>query len=58
MDIASVKERFLKYVDKTSSTSGCWLWTGHTGGSTARYGYFSFVRAEVGLPTESPTYCG
>lgn len=41
MDTARVKERFLKYVDKTSSPSGCWLWTGHTGGSTARYGYFS-----------------
>lgn len=29
--------RFLRFVDKTD---GCWLWTGTTSGSNARYGTF------------------
>lgn len=32
--------RFLRHVDKESSPSGCWLWTGVKGGSNATYGYF------------------
>ena len=30
-------ERFMRKVRKTET---CWIWTGVTGGSTARYGYF------------------
>jgi hypothetical protein len=32
-----LEERFLRHVNKTDT---CWLWTGTTSGSTARYGYF------------------
>lgn len=32
-----LEERFLRSVNKTDT---CWLWTGQTAGSNARYGYF------------------
>lgn len=32
-----LKERFMRHVRKTPT---CWLWTGTTAGTTARYGYF------------------
>jgi len=37
-DTASLQQRFLRYVDKTSSPKGCWLWTG----AKDRDGYGSF----------------
>ena len=34
-----LEQRFLRHVDK-GSAAPCWLWTGQTGGSRNRYGYF------------------
>lgn len=33
-------QRFMRHVDKVGSDSGCWIWTGVTSGSNAKYGYF------------------
>lgn len=35
--MGTAADRFVRFIDKTET---CWLWTGWTAGSNARYGYF------------------
>ena len=43
-----VKNLFFKFVDKTSSDKGCWLWTGSLGGPPSSiYGSYRFQRYTI-----------
>ena len=44
--VTPILERFMRHVHKTET---CWLWTGTTSGSNARYGYF-----QVGTKSHIP----
>lgn len=44
--IKTKEERFLKHVDKTSSSDGCWLWTAGT--TPNGYGMFSLGKRSEG----------
>lgn len=43
-------ERFMRFVNKTDS---CWLWTGTTSGTNARYGYFNPTTSQYGKKVPS-----